>query len=330
MIVRKSGATIERVAAQAEGKGHSGPTAALVLCDEFHEHESDAMLNRYTAAFKSVRQPLALILTNAGSGMETPCGVEHEYGAAVLEGAKEGDSYFPFIAGVDEGDKPFEDEAVWPKGNPSFRHGLPSLAYYREQVGKHKGSASGQATMERLLFGRWTETVAPWLTRETWESVTVDALSPEEDRRRARFIFGLDLAQKWDVCAGTKLWCFGDRAELATVAWCPTENIQQRTDLDKLPYQDWVDAGHMRGVPGKVISYAWVAEWIADAWKSSRLLAVVMDPHHRTFLFERLRELGVRITEDLSRLRPTRATQGRTLDRVPPAGNPGAEGDPGR
>ena len=299
----RTGATVERVAGHAEGEGHSGPTASLVICDEFHEHDTSNMLDRYTAAFKSVREPLALILTNAGAGMETPCGIEHLDATAVLEGAKENDSYFPFVCGVDAEDQPFDgSEDSWPKGNPSFRHGLPSLAYYREAVRKVKGSGAGQATVERLLFGRWTETVSPWMTREAWDTVIVDELTPEGDRQRARCIGALDLASKWDICAGSLLWDFGDHAELDTSAWCPADLVTARTETDKLPYQDWINGGFMTAVAGKLVSYSWVAAWIKAARTRWGMLALIMDPYHRTLLEERLAEIGVTVTTDIGKI----------------------------
>ena len=54
---------LRRISSDQHGKGKSGPIPHLILCDEYHEHDTTAMLEFYDAGTKNRRRPLTLIIT---------------------------------------------------------------------------------------------------------------------------------------------------------------------------------------------------------------------------------------------------------------------------
>jgi phage terminase large subunit-like protein len=106
-------------------KGTSGPSVSGAMADELHEHDSPAIWELLNAGTTARRQPLCLAITNSGFDRETVCWKEHEYSTKLLEQIIEDDSYFAFIAGIDEGDD-WQEEAVWEKakGPPRCRAAL--------------------------------------------------------------------------------------------------------------------------------------------------------------------------------------------------------------
>ncbi len=288
-----------RMSSEQHGKGKSGPLPHLIVCDEYHEHDTPAMLEFFDAGTKSRRQPLTLIITNAGSGADSPCGQEHTYAMRVAEGTVADDAYFSYVCALDEADDPFASEACWPKANPSLPH-IPGYEYLRNQQAKAQGMPSKSALVERLNFCRWTDAESPWLSREKWLAIEVDQLPAAIET--APCYAAIDLALKADLTAGALVWDVsdGETARYAgrVMVWTPQETLEQRADRDGAPYVAWAQAGHLMAVPGAVMHFSPVAQWLAAAASTYDLRGVAYDPWKIDLLEGALDEAGLPTTRD--------------------------------
>ena len=294
-----SGSFMTRVTTQARGKGKSGPIPSCVICDEYHEHETDAMLEFYEAGTKKRQKPLTVIITNAGVSLASPCGREHVYATRVAEGKVTNDRLFSYVCELDEGDKPFEDESCWPKANPSLPH-TPTYEYIREQVRKTKGMPSKRSIVERLNFCMWVEAESPWIDKDKWMECETDEVPPDEELRGVPSYLSIDLSMKTDLCSMGHVFDRASRGLFARVHnWMPEDGIRERAERDAVPYPEWAEAGYLEAIPGHVISMRWVAERI------SRILAeypmiqgLAFDPHKIDLLEEALSDIGVYHSRD--------------------------------
>ncbi len=128
-------------------EGQSGPRPHIGLVDEVHEHKTPTVVNMMRAGRKSRRRALLLMITNSGSDKKTICGTYHDLGVRVCRREFEDDTLFAFICNLDKDEDPFEDEACWPKVNPSLDYrahgqadGIPGRRYLREQVNQARGA----------------------------------------------------------------------------------------------------------------------------------------------------------------------------------------------
>ena len=80
------GKSIQRVSANTKSKAGSGPMPSFIGCDEYHEMADKTMLTLYEDGTKHRIQPITLITTNAGTGIQTPCWEEHRYAQDVSLG----------------------------------------------------------------------------------------------------------------------------------------------------------------------------------------------------------------------------------------------------
>ena len=308
---RDSASFLKRVTSDMQGLGKSGPIPHVIVVDEYHEHASSAMLDFFDAGVKNRRQPLTLIFTNAGSGKQSACGIQHKYAARVAVGELEDDEYFALIFALDEDDDPFEDEGCWPKANPSLPV-APGYDYIRSQVRKARGMPARRALVERLNFCRWTDAESPWIARERWQGVECEEL-PEE-RRTARLYVGLDLSAKTDLTAAGLVWDLGER-EVDPPAkdengepvmerhfaadvkiWTPADTMADRALVDDVEYPTFAEQGHLSPVPGSVMDYRHVAHWLAGLSRDWRLEGVAYDIWKMDVLELALDEIGVLTT----------------------------------
>lgn len=269
----------------------SGPRPHISLIDEFHEHKSNHAIEMQRAGFKFRKQPLIAIITNSGSGKNSPCGTYHDYATQVASGQRVDDEFFSYVCALDEGDDPFDDEDCWHKANPSLRYGLPGKKYIRGQVNEARGMPSKEAIVRRLNFCQWTEAKSPWISADVWMGAR--QVYDWRDLRGRIAYGGLDLGSTTDL-TGLVLWVepieHGEPWQLVPFAWLPDEGLGRKEELDRVPYFAWKTAGYLEVTPGKAISKRFILQRIAelmdcfdiqciayDRWRIEDLIQIASD-----------------------------------------------------
>ena len=281
---------IRRLAAQDRGEGRSGYRPHAVIIDEYHEHATSAMVDMMAAGFKSRTQPLMLITTNAGTAMASPCGVEHIYACKIALGELQDDTYFPYVCALDPDDDP-DDEECWIKTNPSLP-ALPGNEYIRDMIATAKGMPSKRAVVDRLIFCKWTDAESPWIDADAYDAVAVDDLE-----REGECFAALDLSARTDLTAGALVWRHPNgRIEVEVTAWTPADTLPARAIEDQAPYMEWVEAGHLRTVPGAVMDFRPVVQWLKDAIADHQLKSLAYDPWRSDELLREADRCGLTLT----------------------------------
>lgn len=272
--------------------GQSGPRPHIALVDEYHEHKTATVLDMMRAGTKSRRQALIFIITNAGSGRNTPCWSQHEYGVKVASGDLMNDAVFPYICALDEDDDPFQSEDCWPKANPSLQDAdLPGYKYIREQVTEAKGMPSKEAIIRRLNFCQWTDAESPWISTEIWRGAQHQY--DIEELRGRRAVAGLDLSSTTDLTALAFLVepvTEGEPWRLVPYAWLPDVDLQRKSDTDRVPYVEWKAMGLLHTTPGRAISKRVILQKLSamceffdvmacayDRWRVEDLISMAAD-----------------------------------------------------
>ena len=287
-------------AASKKGAGKSGFLSHAVLADEYHEHPDSMTLDLLEAGIKSRTQPLTLIITNAGPGMDTPCWFEHVAARKIATGELDAPDQFSYVCALDDGDKPFDDRACWVKTNPTLP-GTPGVRYIQGEIAKSRGLPSRRALVERLQFCIWGDVEAPWIDRDRVEAVLVDEL--DEARFACPAFLSLDLSMKRDLTAGAVVWRREDGTfDAELIAWTPGATMRDREASESIPFTEWVRAGFVRAVEGRaVIDYGDVAAWVIAELDRCDVRALVYDPWKMDTLRDRLEDEGVRTRREIRR-----------------------------
>jgi phage terminase large subunit-like protein len=91
----------------------------------------------------------------------------------------------------------------------------------------------------------------------------------------------LDLAIIGDTSA--LVLCFppmfpGEKWRFLTYFWVPNDNIQERVERDRVPYDIWRDAGFLITTPGKTTDFDWIAGKILELNKYFDVRELIYDP----------------------------------------------------
>ena len=235
-------------------EGHSGPLPSCALCDELHEHRDGRMIEMLERGFKSRRQPILFMITNAGSDRNSVCWEEHLHAVRVAAGSREAerdatfvgeiidDAAFSFVCSLDEGDDPLNDPACWIKANPLL--GITMPVEELERAVKQARDLPGKLNnILRLHFCVWTDAEEAWMARPTLEAVLAD-FDPADHTGEEVFL-GLDLSATQDLTALAYIVPTGhDDQHRPTFdawvdAWTPADTLAERAIRDRAPYDIW-------------------------------------------------------------------------------------------
>lgn len=300
LLTKKPGVNSFYKPISSDKKGKSGIRPYCALIDEVHEHSDNSVIEMMRAGTKGNQEALLFEITNSGFDKKTVCGQEHDYSVQILRGDLESDAWFAFIACLDEGDDPFEDEACWPKANPNLGVSI-QLPFIREQVQEARGMPSKEGLVRRLHFCQWTESENSAIPRKTWmacEAKADDPVDPEALTAAGVPCFGgLDLSRARDLTAFTLTWLLDatkDQWKFAskTWFWTPADTLKERAKSDRAPYELWVDQKHLEAVPGPRIKYSWVADALLSLNARYHPVMIGADQYGLEQLFEALGERG--------------------------------------
>lgn len=272
-------------------KTGSGPRPHFALIDELHEHSDGGIIEILERGFKFRRQPLLLMITNAGSDRNSVCWEEHEHAVRVAAGnldAKDDDAHylgevlddttFSYVCALDTQDDPLNDPSCWVKANPLLNVTITE-EYLAGVVAQAKGMPSKLNGILRLHFCRWTDAETAWMTWAALEPSLAD-FDPAAYRGTEIWL-GCDLSQNRDITALAAVVRTGDVEVVAerdgkvqkvrkpkfdawVEAWTPGDTIDARELQDKAPYRKWVAAKHLHAPKGESIRFDHVAQAVAE------------------------------------------------------------------
>lgn len=294
------------ISSESTGKGKSGPRPHCAVLDEVHEHPTNAMVEFMRAGTKSRRQALIFMSTNSGvTDPNNVCFQYHQYAERVLNGLEINDTFFAYVCGLDgprqevvngevvqiPGDS-WTDPTVWKKANPLLDIAVTSK-YLEEQVRDALGIPSKQNLTRRLNFCEWVESVSPFIDMAVWaengQPVNLEAL------RGRRCFGGIDLSNK-NALSSISLVFEEDEDGVLDVLqffWTPADTVVERSERDKIPFQQWIDEGFIVATPGKIIDYDYIALQIGELIKDYDVAAFAFDPWRMDELEKALHDIGL-------------------------------------
>lgn len=302
------------------------PHGAIV--DELHAHKTRGVWDVLETALGARKHPLLFAITTAGVDLTSICWELHDYSQSILSNTIQDDSWFAFIASLDEHDN-WEDERVWRKANPNL--GISKkLTYMRELARKAAHLPASLNAFLRLDLNRWTQQVDRWLDMDLWHDNAGPPIHEEQLRGRVAF-GGLDLSSVADITAWVMVFPDADDPQRLTVVprfWVPESRLTDPHNRYRDQYVAWERAGYLIATPGNAIEYATIKAQILRDAETYRLQSLNIDRLFQGYqLAMELADEGLAVTGMgmgfMSMAGPTSELERRLLDRkVHHGGNP--------
>ena len=268
-----------------DSKSLDGLNPYLGLYDEFHAWRDRELRGKIRQGMGSRQQPLEWIVTTAGVDTETLAFELRGHALNVLNPELEDfddDTLFAYIACPFPDDDP-GDPATWWRANPNLEVSK-SLKYLEGLWSTARMIPSEMADFLTYQLNIWGQSSERWLDLKRVKDAEVEM---ELSELAAWPCYaGLDLAEVGDLSAKCDLFIAPDGVWYALFKfWCPEDDILKRSQLDKVPYSQWVRQGYLTSTPGNATDFDFieaevrasaealeVKELLYDRWKSQTIV----------------------------------------------------------
>lgn len=255
--------------------------------DEVHKWRSRDTWDVIRYGMRSRRQPLLVGITTAPSAEDNSsiCNSLLNYALKVLERVFEDDAFFSWITSLDPEDI-WDDETKWIKACPNLGVTV-QLEDMKQEALEAKNDPESLNAFKRYSLNLRVDAVDAAIRTAEWDACARSG-NPQELRKqtlaemKGRPCFaGLDLALTGDtsslVCVFPPLKA-GEIWHFLPHFWIPEENIKDRCERDRVPYDLWRDQGFLYTTPGSTTDYEWIRDRILELTKLFDLKELIYDP----------------------------------------------------
>lgn len=152
---------------------------------------------------------------------------------------------------------PFARETI-KQANPAFGD-FQSAEEVMAMAGDARRMPSREPEYRNLILNQRVEVASPFISRSLWQ----ECLGDVPDDLTGRTIYGaLDLSEVSDLTACVCLTPDDGRWLVKPTFWLPGDGLREKSRQDRVPYDQWADAGQLETTPGRSIEYEYVAAWM--------------------------------------------------------------------
>ena len=270
-----------------------GYSVSGVCIDEIHNQPNRNLFDVLTkGASDARRNPLAFIITTAGTNRDSIAYELHLKAKDILAGRREDPTFYPVVYGLGD-DEDWSDEKNWYKVNPSlgFTFGIDRM---RDAFREAQQNPADEVTFRWLRLNQWVNSTVAWIPDAIYEKGNIP-IDYEALKGRSCYA-GLDLSSSEDVTALVLIFPPRDEEEkyiMLPFFWVPEDTIPKRIRKTSVPYDKWVAQGYMYATPGNVIDYAYIQNKIGELSETYHILEIAFDRWGSQMLVERLSEMGL-------------------------------------
>ncbi|PTJ26326.1 terminase large subunit [Staphylococcus simulans] len=238
-----------------------GLNAHLVVIDELHSIQDRNLYEVMKQSQSARTQPLLIMITTAGTHRGTIFDDLYEYACNVVDGNFKDDNFLPIMYELDKKSE-YKKPECWQKANPSLNISK-RVEDLERKVARAENDANNLTGILTKDFNVRETSHNAWLT---FEQINNTATFDIKDFADWYAIGGADLSITTDLSCATLLFVDPD-TEMRYVHqmyWLPEDNLRERVDNDKIPYDKWYEQGLLRLCRGNTINYSDITDWFVE------------------------------------------------------------------
>lgn len=291
VYIEKTNTSVQPLAFNA--KKSDGLNPHLVVCDELGAWQGDQGIKQYEvlkSALGARKQPMILTITTANY----VDGIYDELmkrSTAVLNGTSKETRLAPFIYQIDNVDK-WNDINELKKAMPNLGVSV-SVDYMLEEIAIAEGSLSKKSEFLTKYENVKQNSATAWLDAQTIEKCVHEPLSLE-DFKDCYGVLGIDLSRTTDLSACVLLVEKNGIINTFAKFFLPTNKIEEATQRDGLPYQQYIQRGILVPSGENFIDYKDIFNWCRELIEKYKIyvLRVGYDRYSANYLVADLKSYG--------------------------------------
>ena len=270
-----------------------GLNAHLVILDEAHGVKGRDIYEVLKQSQSARSNPLFITITTAGTLRESIFDDLYEYAKGVADGTIDDKRFLPILYELDNRAE-WKEPANWIKSNPA----LGTIKRLDDLQDKVQRAAQSPQELNGLLtkdFNVICNTSSAWLS---FEDIDNKATFDLAQFKGAYAIGGVDLSICRDLtCASLLMLDAAENRYVTQMYWLPEEGINQRVQIEKIPYDKWQEQGYLRLCKGNTVDYHCVTEWFLEMLNDYEItpLVVAFDPYSAGYWGQEMTAAGFRL-----------------------------------
>ena len=247
-------------ALSSESRSKHGLNPNFVLFDEFSQFGTDrALFDVMTTSMGAQKEPLSLIISTQAPDDSAVLSEQIDYGRQIIRKEIDDPTFHLTEYSTPPEADPF-DEKNWKLANPALGD-FRSLDEMRLYASRARRLPAMMNSFRNLYLNQRVAQKATFVDEVTWARCVGDVDYDALEGRSCTA--GLDLSSKVDLTS--LVLVFDDPPhEIVPFFWTPKNTLEERTKRDRVPYERWVETGHMEAVPGNSIDFRFVTQRIAE------------------------------------------------------------------
>ena len=238
------------VAVSGQSRGSGGRRVQYLQVEELSEMDAKQMatVDAYNASTKAARQPLVVLLSNAGKERLGPAWEQRTRAIQVAQGDGPDDA-LALIYEVDPADVPkpgskqwFPPKRSWIKSNPSLGHTVRE-DYVLKEIAR-ADTALKRDDCRRLVAGIWPGAETELCTLDQY--MALEAPDWEQPPTDASLYVGIDLGSSDDLTALAYLWEHDGQLWARVDHYSSWEGLRKHADKSTGHLLEWGRAGHIK------------------------------------------------------------------------------------
>jgi len=268
------------------GKPGDGASPSCAIVDEYHEHETDELVETMRTGQGARDEPLLLMISTAGDNIGGPCYQAMLDAARVIEGNERDDTLFAALYGLDDGDDWTTEQALI-KANPNFGVSV-SAEFLAQERADALANPRRQAVFQTKHLNRWVGSRAAFFNMENWRrcadpALTIAALGGK------RCFLALDLASKSDIASiGAVFPSIAGHAVFVR-NYLPEDALKGPNGMR---YRGWLSERRLIVTPGAMIDHDRIGDDVRELMRRFDVAKLAFDPWNATALIGRLMNEG--------------------------------------
>ncbi len=238
-----------------------GLNSHLVIMDELHSVKDRNCYEVMKQSQSARRQPLFIMITTAGTVRECVFDDMYSYACKIANGTFVDETFLPIIYELDCKDE-WIDLNAWKKANPGLNT-IKKLSDLSEKVERAKNNPKDLSGILTKDFNIRDTISNAWLS---FDDINNEKTFDLPEFKNCYAIGGADLSITTDLTCATLLLMNKETEErfITQMYWLPRDNFEKRVQLDKIPYDKWLQRGLLRLCNGNSINYGDVTAWFLE------------------------------------------------------------------
>lgn len=275
------------------GKPGDGASPHGAIVDEYHEHQTDDLVETMQTGMGARRQPLLSIVSTAGSTINGPCHQMQQEIERILEGTVIDETIFGIIFTIDKDDR-WDDPKSLKKANPNY--GVSVFPeFLLAQLEQAKRSPRKQNSFRTKHLNEWVGAKSAWMNMVDWNRQRMKKELTPQDFKAYPCRIAADLSSKVDVAAvdmtfevprdDGKMHYYSFKKFFVPEA--------QLTENDK--YMEFFTGGFLETTEGSMIDQERIEEWIKEQLREFNVIDLTFDEWNAAYMMTRLSKLKAEV-----------------------------------